>query len=91
MSVSLDQDLAVDLCMRTDTEEGVIHLYNISWCKEEPAQADVEIVWESDIQTLTWIGWNREEIPVQFKKTDTGISFSIQNIRESAVIIVNKY
>jgi hypothetical protein len=90
LRVASQQDLLVDLCRRSDTGEGLIHLFNVSFAKSTPGQATVEVSWPERINSLTWISYDRGETPLNFKLIDTGAQFSIDAIRESAVIIINK-
>ncbi|MFC1582006.1 hypothetical protein ACFL4W_00570 [Planctomycetota bacterium] len=91
IEVSSEADLLVDLCRRTDTGEGLAHIFNISWDKGDTARAEVEVTWEEPVDALTWIGWDREETEVPFKDLGNGrVRFQLKDIRESAVVIINK-
>jgi hypothetical protein len=90
LQVSSSQHLLVDICRRSDTREGLIHLFNVSYAKNETAAANVHFRWTEKVESLTWIGYDREETPVEFDEISDGTSFSLQGIRESALIIVNK-
>ena len=41
LRVKSKRDLLVDLCRRTDTGEGIVHLFNVSWAKRKAANAEV--------------------------------------------------
>ncbi|MFH1377975.1 MAG: hypothetical protein ABIH86_04415 [Planctomycetota bacterium] len=88
--VHSDQDLLVDIARRDDTGEGIIHLFNISFARGQYASASVVFRWTEPVKTLTWIGYDRNETPVEFKKTDDAYSFALDGIKESAVIVINK-
>ena len=91
LRVATDRDLLVDLCRRDDTGEGLVHLFNVSWCRREAARAEVEFAWDAEVTSLTLIGWDRDETPVAFSRAaDNRWRFGLDGIRESAVVIVNK-
>ncbi|MBN1808640.1 MAG: hypothetical protein JW909_06195 [Planctomycetes bacterium] len=90
LAVDTAQDVAVDICRRKDTGEGLVHVFNVSWCKGEKARAAVSFKWPEPVRSLTWIAWNRDDAPVRFKAFDGGASFKLDGIEESAVIVVNK-
>lgn len=88
--VTSDKDVAVDLCRRKDTGEGLIHIFNISFLKGTPASAWVEVEWMEPVASLTWIGYDRNDTSVKFTRTGKGVCFSLDGIRESAVVVINK-
>ena len=88
--VATKEDLLVDLCVRNDTGEGLVHLFNMSYLKGKKGSTKVSFKWAKEVKTLTRIGYNMEETPVKFKKDGKRTSFDVANIEESAVIIVNK-
>jgi hypothetical protein len=88
--VHSDQDLLVDITRRDDTGEGVIHLFNISFARGQNASASVVFRWTEPVKSLTWIGFDRNETPVEFKKSDDSFSFNLDRIRESAIVVINK-
>ena len=90
MKVESAEDLLVDICRREDTGEGLVHLFNVSYLKGKTASAKVCIKCDKEVKTLTRIGYNMEEAPVKFKNDGSRCSFEIKDIRESAVVIINK-
>ncbi len=91
IEVASDADLLVDLCRRTDTGEGLVHVFNVSWVKGLEAQATVDVAWPEPVKSLTWIGWDRKETPVPFEDLgENRVRFELNGIQESAVVIINK-
>ncbi|HTL53940.1 MAG TPA: alpha-amylase family protein [Planctomycetota bacterium] len=90
LTVRSGQDLVVDLCRRTDTGEGLVHLFNVSFAKEKKASATASFVWKEPVKSLTWIGYDRKETKVPFKSVGGRVQFKLTGIRESAVIVINK-
>ena len=90
ITVDTKEDLLVDLCERKDTGEGLVHLFNVSYIKGKTASAKVSFKWKNEVKTLTRIGYDMAELPLKFKKDGAKISFSLEDIKESAVIVINK-
>lgn len=84
------QDLLVDLCRRKDTGEGLVHVLNVSFANSEMASARVTVRWSEEVKTLTWIGFDRADTAVPFERHGESVTFELADIRESAVVVINK-
>ncbi|MGH7144203.1 MAG: beta-galactosidase trimerization domain-containing protein [Planctomycetota bacterium] len=90
LDVDSNADLAVDLCRRTDTGEGLVHLFNIGFARGKTAAATVRFQWPEPVRSLTWIGYNHPPRAVKFKAAAGGARFKLSDIREGATIVVNQ-
>lgn len=88
--VKSKQDLAVDLCRRTDTGEGLVHLFNISYSRQKAATADVAFRFPDTVRSLTWIAFNRPDTAVPFRRVLGEVRFKLRGIPDGAVIVINR-
>lgn len=88
--VDSEADVATDILRRDDTGEGVIHVLNVSFAKEETAGAKVWFRWHEDVQSVTELRYNRDPVSLPFSREQGGYVVELDGVEELSTLVVNR-
>ena len=89
LHVEAPNHVVAEFRRREDTGEGVLHLLNLAWERQEPTRAKVAFRWPGAVKHVTVMRWEADrpvELPVR-REGDFHVC-EVEGIREHAMLVI---